>query len=59
MHGRRVGFEVAELLLLLGVQPPFDNSLFWRLVKAEFIVRHVNGLTKQLACLSYKTTTSQ
>ena len=27
MHGRRVGLEVTELLLLLGIQPPFTTSL--------------------------------
>ena len=42
---RRVGLEVAELLLLLGVQPPFTTSLFWRLVEAAVLVRHMNGLT--------------
>ena len=28
VHRRRVGLEVAELLLLLGIQPPFTTSLF-------------------------------
>ena len=42
---RRVGFEVTELLLLLGVQPTFATSLFWRLVKAAVLVWHINGLT--------------
>ena len=55
---RRDGLEVTELLLLLGVQPPFTTNL-WRLVKAAFLLRDVDGLTKQLAYLSYKTTTSQ
>ena len=50
---------LTELLLLLGIQPPLPTSLFWRLVKAAVLVRHVDGLTKQLACPSYKTTTSQ
>ena len=36
--GRGVGLEVTELLLLLGVQPPFTTSLFWRLVKAAVLV---------------------
>ena len=35
---RRVGLEVTELLLLLGVQPPFTTSLLWRLVKAAVLV---------------------
>ena len=38
MHGRRVGLEVTELLLLLGIQPPLTTSLFWRLVKAAVLV---------------------
>ena len=37
---RRVGLEVTELLLLLGIQPPFTTSLFWRLVKAAVLVGH-------------------
>lgn len=37
---RSVGLEVTELLLLLGVQPPFTTSLFWRLVKAAVLVGH-------------------
>ena len=41
MHNRCVGLEVTELLLLLGVQPPFTTSLFWRLVKAAFLARHI------------------
>ena len=40
MHGRRVGLEVTELLLLLGIQPPFTTSLFWRLVEAAVLVGH-------------------
>ena len=40
LHGRRVGLEVAELLLLLGIQPPLTTSLFWRLVKAAVLVGH-------------------
>ena len=32
VHSRRVGLEVTELLLLLGVQPPLTTSLFWRLI---------------------------
>jgi len=38
VHRRRVGLEVAELLLLLGVQPPLTTSLLWRLVEAAFLV---------------------
>ena len=37
---RRVGLEVTELLLLLGVQPTLTTSLFWRLVKAAVLVGH-------------------
>ena len=40
VNSRRVGLEVTELLLLLGVQPPFNTSLFWRLVKAAVLVQH-------------------
>ena len=40
MDRRRVGLEVTELLLLLGVQPPLTTSLFWRLVKAAVLVGH-------------------
>ena len=40
MDRRRVGLEVTELLLLLGIQPPFTTSLFWRLVKAAVLVGH-------------------
>ncbi len=42
--GRGVGLEVTELLLLLGVQPPFTTSLLWRLVKAAVLVRHTEVL---------------
>ena len=35
---RRVGLEVTELLLLLGIQPPLTTSLLWRLVKAAVLV---------------------
>ena len=42
---RRVGLEVTELLLLLGIQPPLTTSLFWRLVEAAVLVGHINGLT--------------
>ena len=35
---RRVGLEVTELLLLLGIQPTFTTSLFWRLVKAAILI---------------------
>ena len=37
---RRVGLEVTEPLLLLGIQPPLTTSLFWRLVKAAVLVGH-------------------
>ena len=37
---RRVGLEVTELLLLLGVQPPFTTSFFWRLVEAAVLGGH-------------------
>ena len=40
MHGRRVGLEVTELLLLLGIKPTLTTSLFWRLVKAVILVGH-------------------
>ena len=43
---RRVGLEVTELLLLLGVQPPFTTSLFWRLVKAAVLVGHTPVLSQ-------------
>ena len=42
---RRVGLEVTELLLLLGIQPPFTTSLFWRRVKAAILVGHIYVLT--------------
>ena len=45
VNRRRVGLEVTELLLLLGVQPPFTTSLFWRLVEAAVLIRHINCLT--------------
>jgi hypothetical protein len=38
MHRRCVGLEVAELLLLLGIQPSLTTSLFWRLVKAAILI---------------------
>ena len=31
--------------MLLGIQPPFTTSLFWRLVKAAVLARHLDGLT--------------
>ncbi|GCE65780.1 hypothetical protein OMCYN_01726 [cyanobiont of Ornithocercus magnificus] len=46
MHGRRVGLEVTELLLLLGVQPPLTTSLFWRLVKAAILVGHTRSTSQ-------------
>ena len=42
MHGRRIGLEMTELLLLLGVQPPLTRSFFWRLVKAAVLVGHAS-----------------
>ena len=39
---RRVGLEVTELLLLLGVQPPLTTSLFWRLVEAAYTTADKN-----------------
>ena len=45
MHGRRVGLEVTELLLL-GIQPPLTTSLFWRLVKAAVLVGHTPVLSQ-------------
>ena len=38
MHGRRVGLEVTELPVLLGIQPPLTTSPLWRLVKAAVLV---------------------
>ena len=46
MHRRCVGLEVTELLLLLGIQPPFTTSLFWRLVKAAVLVGHTKSLSQ-------------
>ena len=40
LHGRCVGLEVTELLLLLGIQPPLNTSIYWRLVKAAVFVGH-------------------
>ena len=48
VHRRRVGLEVAELLLLIGIQPPFTTSLVWRLVEAAVLV----GYTSLVARLS-------
>ena len=45
MHRRRIGLEVTQLLLLLGVQLPLTTGLFWRLVKAALLVGHADGLT--------------
>lgn len=42
---RRVGLEVTELLLLLGIQSPLTTSLLWRLVEAAVLVGHLDGLT--------------
>ena len=39
---RRIGLEVTELLLLLGVHPPLTTSLFWRLVKTAALVGHTS-----------------
>ena len=38
MHGRRVGLEVKEFLLPLGIQPPLNTSIFWLLLKATVLV---------------------
>ena len=43
---RRVGLEVTELLLLLGIQPPFTTSLFWRIVKAAVLVGHTRSTSQ-------------
>ena len=40
VHGRRVGLEVTELPLLLGIQQPINTSIYWRLVKAAVFVGH-------------------
>ena len=37
---RRIGLDVTELLLLLGIQPPLTTNPFWRLVKAAVLVGH-------------------
>ena len=36
-HG---GFEVAELLLLLAVEPTFTTGLWWWFVEAAVLIRH-------------------
>ena len=46
VHGRRVGLEVTELLLLLGIQPPLTTSLLWRLVEAAVLVGHTPVLSQ-------------
>ena len=46
VDGRRVGLEVTELLLLLGVQPPLTTSLFWRLVEAAVLVGHTRSASQ-------------
>ena len=46
MHCRRVGLEVTELLLLLGIQPPLTTSLLWRLVEAAVLVGHTPVLSQ-------------
>ena len=38
LDSRRVGLEVEELLLLLGIRPPLTTSLFLRLVEAEVLL---------------------
>ena len=43
---RRVGLEVAKLLLLLGIQPPLTTSLLWRLVEAAVLVGHTPVLSQ-------------
>ena len=40
-NGRCVRLEVTNLLVLLGVQPPFTTNLFWRLVAAAVFVGHI------------------
>ena len=35
-----------DLLLLLGVQPPFTTSLFWRLVEAAVLVGHTRSTSQ-------------
>ena len=50
MHCRRVGLEVTELLLLLGIQPPLTTSLFWRLVKAAVLVEHEPSVSQNWWC---------
>ena len=37
---RRVGLEVAELLLLFGVEPALTTGLWWRFVVAAVLIRH-------------------
>ena len=46
MHGRRIGLEVTELLLQLGVQPPLTTSLLWRFVKRAVLVGHTPFLSQ-------------
>ena len=46
MDRRRVGLEVTELLLLLGIQPPLTTSLLWRLVEAAVLVGHTPVLSQ-------------
>ena len=46
MLGRRVGLEVTELLLLLGIQPTFTTRLFWRLVKAAVFAGHARSISQ-------------
>jgi len=41
---RRVGLEVTELLLLLGVQPPLTTSLLWLVVEMRRDSRGNGGL---------------
>ena len=40
MHRRRVGLEVTELLLLLGVKPALTTGLLGRFVIAVVLIRH-------------------
>ena len=40
MHRRRVGLEVTELLLLLGVKPALTTGLLGRFVIATVLIRH-------------------
>ena len=47
MHGRSIGLEMTELLLLLGIQAPFTTSLLLRSWKERSLL----GIPKVLARL--------